>query len=256
MAMTHEEFLALVDAVTKEVKHKKYFISAQTFGFLAGGVIVALTLTVGFGWKSAHDAALSAAANAAADFTNSETGQLLESGVNRAKTILQSDSVLVPIGTVVSSLLSPDQLDRIYPGGQFWVHWAPADGNATKIDPSTPYAMALNSIGDGDNALHPPDLRGMFLRGLNTFHADNTRIDGRGDPDSPSRTSAGEYQTDAFKGHSHDVNFHAGGKSAGGPHRDIEYGTPNGDQLVTTTRAGAAETRPRNVSVYFYIRIR
>ena len=58
------------------------------------------------------------------------------------------------------------------------IHWSQADGNGGR-----------------------PDLRGQFIRGLNTFDSGaTTRSDGKQDTDVRSLTS---WQADIFKNHNH-----------------------------------------------------
>lgn len=104
-----------------------------------------------------------------------------------------------------------------------------------------------------------PDLRGMFLRGLNVG-----RDDGLEDPDGATRES-GDLQEDQFQGHGHQHDMASGianyppGTLAG------TYGTgvmsPNTRVLdpISLQKFGDAkfgrETRPKNVAVYYYIKI-
>ena len=130
----------------------------------------------------------------------------------------------LPIGTVIAAL---KQIDT---SNGFWVL---ADGRTA----TTEYFQAT---GKAD----VPDLRGLFLRGLNAG-----REDGREDPEGAGRT-AGDYQADTLKSHSHLENLASGN---GGVHSGGSYGVIN---QVQTGKTGGLETRPRNVAVYWYIKIR
>ncbi len=89
-----------------------------------------------------------------------------------------------------------------------------------------------------------PDLRGMFLRGLNAG-----RVDGLEDPEGIDRVPA-SYQADLLKAHSHLESLAVG---AMGVHGGGSWGAPN---VVQTGITGGVETRPKNVAVYWYIKVK
>lgn len=140
-----------------------------------------------------------------------------------------------PVGTIISSSLSPEQM-----ASQFGDKWQLADGST--VDPRSTYTMIT-----GQSVL--PDLRGVFLRGLNL-----NRNDGMGDPDGSDRTF-GSYQKDIFQAHTHAGQFPS----------NVGYSNlikGNGDQVVRweqrterVSMTGGAENRPRNVAVYLYIKV-
>ncbi|MBN1981868.1 MAG: hypothetical protein JW795_10065 [Chitinivibrionales bacterium] len=135
----------------------------------------------------------------------------------------------LPIGTVIAAL---KQIDT---SNGFWVL---ADGRTA----TTEYFQAT---GKAD----VPDLRGLFLRGLNAG-----REDGREDPEGAGRT-AGDYQADTLKTHQHLIgntwtstgqegSRYAMGTGASVPNNWLTYAT------------GGAETRPRNAAVYWYVKVK
>ena len=139
----------------------------------------------------------------------------------------------LPVGTIVASYLSPRQMKENY--GDEWV-LANGDEVSTK---TAFYALT------GKTKL--PDLRGVFIRGLNVH-----RNDGKQDPDGQNR-AAGDYQPDDFMKHNHSIT------TAGIWHRSFkgENGSPRtahqGDGY--TGDNGGKETRPGNVALYYYIKI-
>jgi len=139
-----------------------------------------------------------------------------------------------PVGTVISSYLSPQQMKENY--GDEWV-LANGDDVSTKT--------AFYKI-TGKTKM--PDLRGMFIRGLNV-----NRDDGNQDPDGQSRI-VGDYQADDLLQHNHSIAT-AGiwGRSFKG-----ENGSPNTayEKNGTTGDYGGKETRSKNVALYYYIKIR
>ena len=170
----------------------------------------------------------------------------------------------LPIGTIIASMLESEQFQNITGN-----NWKPADGR--KVSAKSGYAKLT-----GNTVL--PDLRGMFLRGLNQFDPQKgARIDKYKDPDG-SRRKAGSLQKDAtglpknkkhpFKGiaeaageHSH-VYFKAlsvGGRSGSEVRASAEASTTglsgNHTHTVVITSGGDSETRPVNVAVYYYIKI-
>jgi hypothetical protein len=125
--------------------------------------------------------------------------------------------------------------------------WALADGRTVT---GSSYASL-----SGNTTL--PDMRGVFLRGLNVGRSTAT-----GDSDGGART-AGDYQGDQFAQHNHNtgafrylVQRNPGSGTTGAP--TDSFG-PNEPDILNTGELLAAgsgtETRPRNVSVYYYVRI-
>ena len=162
----------------------------------------------------------------------------------------------LPIGTIVPSMLGPStfakavgDLDRTTS------KWVLADGQS--IAATSRYSQLSNKT-------KTPDLRGMFLRGVN-----EGRKDGEQDPDD---RKPGDYQQDALQQHGHktdarklkwgefeendpnatDLGYTSKGK-AHAPIASVTFVTPLKDAKVTTRTA--VETRPKNVAVYFYIKV-
>jgi microcystin-dependent protein len=119
-------------------------------------------------------------------------------------------------------------------------------------------------VGDGSTTFNTPDLRGVFLRGLDA---------GRG---LDSGRVLGSYQDDAFQGHGHNwrgnktFNVGGGGSTwlpAGNRAGDTNYTDGSGggiDDIIQAPSAQgsngtprtAAETRPKNVAVNYGIRFK
>lgn len=151
----------------------------------------------------------------------------------------------MPVGTIIASLLSPEQMYS--EGGDLWV---PADGRNAL--PAWRYTRLT-----GDTKL--PDLRGMFLRGVNDSDK-GVRTDGKQDPDDHRKP--GSEQSDGLAAHGHPLSLKALGFA-----QDIT-GTPFGSNLFTeggfNKRVDNAienqphatpDTRPRNVAVRWYIKV-
>lgn len=165
--------------------------------------------------------------------------------------IVKADGKLVlssslPLGTIVTSLLGPGQFSE-------------AVGDPSVFDPASSrwvLADARNDISRSKYSritgkLKTPDLRGMFLRGAN-----DGRTDDRKDPDGDREP--GQYQPDSVKRHSHDRPkdvFDSGGRdgsTVGGGGLGISWTAPFPQ---TGDYGEAEETRPKNVAVFFYLKI-
>jgi len=160
-----------------------------------------------------------------------------------------SSSKELPIGTVVSSMLNFDQFsfstkNNEKSPGSIWTSgkskWSPCDGRQLA---NSKYSR----IASRNNA---PDLRGVFLRGLNKFDVNETS-----NPD-PSKTNPenkliGDYQGDDLKSHNHTYLSPLSSdkiRGSGG------Y-APENPTAGTTGNTGGTETRPKNISIYYYIKI-
>lgn len=158
-----------------------------------------------------------------------------------------SSSKELPIGTIVSSILNFEQFsfatkNNEKSSGSIWTSskskWAPCDGR--------PLANSkFSKLSSKNNA---PDLRGVFLRGLNQFDVMETSIP---DPNkiNPENKKVGDYQEDVFKSHHHDLPG-GGNTKPGWSLENVGRHDPN-----STTDVGGAETRPKNVSIFYYIKI-
>jgi microcystin-dependent protein len=129
--------------------------------------------------------------------------------------------------------------------------------NGTNVSRTT-YASLFAAIGtawgggDGSTTFNLPDMRGVFLRGMDG---------GRGmDQDGVNRT-VGSYQADMLASHSHSAHNAGAGQgfiegtgspafwAAGGPPGSLGMAT-----YTSTTAFGGSETRPKNVDVNYIIK--
>ncbi|MBI9076416.1 MAG: hypothetical protein JEZ02_13500 [Desulfatibacillum sp.] len=172
------------------------------------------------------------------DQANLKLAEVLDLKVNELKSFDVNGLLLVlPVGTIIPSMLSPDKFAQLPEGTK----WTLANGRSV---PNTRYAELVGPT--------VPDLRGMFLRGLN-----EGRTDGKQDPDNNRKP--GDEQDQMFKEHFH--NFYSNVYDAGGGDNAswvahdpgaFGYGHIN---PPPTKAAGGEETRPNNVAVYYYIKI-
>ena len=168
-----------------------------------------------------------------------------------------------PVGTVIASLLSESEFQ-----GQFGKSWALADGRAVE-------GSGYEKLTGNKNV---PDFRGVFLRGKNHDRANDS-----GNPDGD--LTAGTFQGDALQEHTHSYSrgerapliplhlgsadqehahsYSRGKKTRKEQRRSSESSGARGVPAPAQTmgvdreegiRAGS-ETRPRNVTVNFFVRI-
>ncbi len=159
------------------------------------------------------------------------------------------------IGSVISSFLDYKTLSILY--GQnaefssYRSKWAPADGR--NVDGSI-YSF-LNS-----NSNNVPDMRGLFVRGANDLGVIGV------DPVSKNRRNPQNsivegFQPDGIKKHSHNANMNLGAEPLAGGARSQRaagsHGTTSPDwvSIGLVQSFGGEETRPKNITVYYYIRI-
>lgn len=151
----------------------------------------------------------------------------------------------LPVGTIVPSMLDPRAFAKIAGDpGDFDPRtsiWVPADKRDVA---GSRYAKEVSGI--------VPDFRGMFLRGLNYSDTDRVRSDGLQDPDGAGRRP-GSIQHDAVIKHSHQMTeFQMGSERHGSGDGAYEH------SVNTTTGVnadGGSETRPKNMAVFYYIKI-
>ena len=167
----------------------------------------------------------------------------------------------IPPGTIIASVLKP----RLFLNGR--KDWRLAD--ASRIPEGALLELVKDKKATISDPGYLPDLRGMFLRGQN-----ERRKDGKQDPDE---RLSGSYQSGATKlpttpfagvaaesgGHTHEYTRARGFDSGAGTHARAKPDGPRDEtgssgthrHAMEITSGGDSETRPANVSVYFYIKI-
>ena len=154
-----------------------------------------------------------------------------------------------PIGTIVSSMLNYQQFLEVnglkFEGDINKTIWVPCDGRDIGSNDGTYGAYS------GGKA---PDLRGLFLRAVNDMGAYTATVPTPISANlNPENKKAGQVQQDANKSHTHGITTYAGKEArSGGSIVNVWLN----DRPTRTQPDGAAESRPKNVSVYYYIKIR
>lgn len=182
------------------------------------------------------------------------TGQASYSIPARRKVKNSTDT---PLGTIVATTLNYEDFLRLNGlplesdiNKRIWV---PCDGRDVGTDEGTFGAFNGGKV---------PDLRGLFLRGANDMGNWNSSVpQAISDYLSPSGEAkpVGVFQDDAYENHFHglaEAGMDVQGGGSSGTAR-INYGDngPWGGNKIGMSK-GASETRPKNVSVYYYIKIR
>jgi len=143
--------------------------------------------------------------------------------------------------------------------------WLLCDGSAiSRTQYASLFAVIGTSSGYGDTTttFNLPDLRGVFLRGVN-----GTRSDGNGDPDAANRpgpanganggNAVGSYQRDQLRSHTHtgsrEIGYNQGYNGSGLHGSEWQADTGRQDGFVTDP-TGGSETRPVNVYVNYIIK--
>lgn len=169
------------------------------------------------------------------------------------------------LGTIIASVLNYDQLCAAM-NEQKGVNdktssYAPCDGRlitdsllekSTRVGPNQP-----------DPKFHiqnAPDLRGKFMRGLNQFYnVGETPFNPSASGDTQANRVAGDYQGDTLADHTHNYsigNFQKNANSGTGcSYVGADYNQSLQSRGVNEVQKISTETRPRNIAVYYYIKI-
>lgn len=166
----------------------------------------------------------------------------LSRALDQLESRLQRSSA--PVGSVVFSLATPEDFYRLNGTKD---EWRVCDGQ--QLPPDSPYAKLVSP--------KAPDLRGLFLRGLNDMGSTSGTPPVDASRANPENKMTGEFQSDALAAHSHEFFRGAYGddqRSFPSNPRERHFGSA---QLKhETLKAGDKETRPKNVSGFFYVKIR
>ncbi|UII19391.1 phage tail protein [Fulvivirga ligni] len=190
-------------------------------------------------------------------FTFQEAGIRLNPIVIKGTRLILSEKM--PIGAIVVSILDYTQFNTVnnlpIVFNSTSSTWAPCDGRPVT---GSQYATT--------GATHSPDLRGLFLRGVNEMYNNNL---GAGPTNNlylnTANKRAGQLQEDAVGQHRHridyplerspwGVNYMPEGHWGTAGHQNAGFSGGTGYKTYTK-EDGQLETRPKNMSVYYYIRI-
>jgi microcystin-dependent protein len=221
-SLTASERLAYSDSATAN-----YAINVSWMGYLVAGDII----------RPHTDGTAAGTLQGLCQFTISKVGKPNVTGVDVTPFVnLQFDTG--SIGEI-----------KAFAGNVDSAHFLTADGSAVS---RSGYAELFRKIGttygagDGSTTFNLPDLRGVFLRGLDA---------GRG---LDSGRALGSYQADTFASHVHGivVGNNAGADTRGfkASNMSVQAGTVVGTPNSEAT--GGTETRPKNVAINYGIRFK
>jgi len=155
----------------------------------------------------------------------------------------------IPIGTIVASVLpyesflKANELENIDNANMEKALWIPCDGRTLTVSKYAQYSGGKI-----------PDLRGVFLRGINDYNVKfPTVVAVSSNQKNPENQMAGQFQNDTFQLHNHKFLSPVAGPL-------VVFGSPDAGTHANfaekeTSTTGDSETRPKNVTVYYYIKI-
>ena len=166
-----------------------------------------------------------------------------DQGVTMLTYKVKPDLPDTPIGTIVSTTLTYEQflrinqIENLSSSEQIWL---PCDGRA---------------VPNGIFITKTPDLRGLFIRGANIMDINeklHTKpVDNK--YKNPNNSKIGEFQADEFKTHSHSEIKPQINNGLGAGATQSWYGS---GESIETGDAGGNETRPKNITVLYLIRVK
>lgn len=185
-----------------------------------------------------------------------ENFRVLQEQVNRLRRDVQG----VPVGTIVPFAGHADSV----PDG-----WLPCDGRELGRSAFSELFEVIGTLwGDGNSVttFNLPDLRGLFLRGVN--HGRNGAFS---DPDAAQRVNyngavvgdrVGSFQDDVFGSHNHPPfpGYNAIGHlreedDNNADNGESQPGSARGGSPSATGWSGGRETRPKNAAVSYIIKV-
>lgn len=188
-------------------------------------------------------------ANAAAVIDNAAAVAANAAGIAAALAAIAANSDLI---TALQAQVLPTGSIVPYPVNSIPANYLVCDGSSiSRTAYAALFAVLGTTYGNVDaNTFNLPDLRGEFLRGVDSSAGN--------DPDAASRTDRGDGTTgdnvgtkqgNQIQSHTHNTRV----APVGGANNNAQGTGQTG--TVATDPAGGNETRPRNVSVIFCIKI-
>lgn len=151
-----------------------------------------------------------------------------------------------PVGAVIQSVMNEDDFQA-----QMGSEWVLMDGRP--VSKSDEIASYLDGTTDASGNILLPNAQGKFLRMMDYRDAAQRAVNG----DPEDNRVVGGYQADAYKNHNHKLTYHTGAGNINPPAGAgyFEQGTGIGAGK-TDSEGDAVETRPKNIAMNFFIKIR
>lgn len=163
----------------------------------------------------------------------------------------------LPVGTIISYAGQQSTLNTPALNG-----WLLCDGSAVATTQYGKLYQAIGSAyGSSDGYFNLPDLRGVFLRGIDTTGVVDPDYQQRSSPVANENTTVGAVvgsrQADQVRNHQHNWNDYFARITHNGNDVTVQVASGEGNQQptqpTTNTDGGGNETRPYNVYVYYLI---
>jgi len=196
----------------------------------------------------------------AAEFMTDKGASLdaVKAAVTGVQKDVQALNLHVPVGTIMAyggDTANMDAANRLREQG-----WLPCNGISVSREE---YQELYNALGSAfgsisDTTFQVPDMRGLFLRGVDQGSTRDPEAGSRQAPapNGNAGDKVGSVQEDQLKTHKHTVNAaHAGltgGRSTGDPIAVAGWAKNFAGKEVDA--AGGAETRPKNIYVNWIIK--
>jgi hypothetical protein len=146
------------------------------------------------------------------------------------------------VGDIVMSFLRYEEFRETHGDTGEPPSWVPLNGHTRVLE--TPVHELIKRGREGSELNVLPDFSGRYPRGVGDV------------PGDPGSGKSGDTTSDMFASHTHTVTQDIEGFDHGdGEHGPVWNPRPT-THSWTTSAAGGAETRPKSVCVYFYLRVR
>jgi len=152
-----------------------------------------------------------------------------------------------PVGSIIISILDYKTFSELNPNT--FQNYVLCDGRT--IDENSTYYK----VGKIKTA---PDLRGLFMRGVNKMDENETEENVVSKIQmNPDNKIAGHFQPESFKSHNHEGSYRyiQPHNTGGSSHGNLMMWGGQGSQNFKLHDDGGKETRPKNMSVYYYLKI-
>lgn len=185
--------------------------------------------------------------------TIASSGAKIDDTNEKARNIETRVSMIeVPPGTI-SAFAGPTPPDG----------WLPCDGSP--VNREGKYGRLFKAIGEswghGDRVVtfNVPDLRGVFLRGVNGGRTGDYADPQANDrvavmPGGNAKNLVGSFQSDSFKQHHHPGDNFVYKSTQGTTAKGVDNGFNTGQSAPSTGDTGGMETRPKNAYVNWIIK--
>lgn len=159
----------------------------------------------------------------------------------------------VPVGTVMPFMGLFEKLAGLTATGWHYCNGDPLNKDQYPLL----FDMMGYSCGGSGASFHLPDMRGVFVRGVDGGRKQDTDAADRTKQGSTDKAGdvVGSYQGDQFKKHTHKTKVYTPNDWFSITHSGSNWNPPKDHTAVQTEPQdeGGSETRPKNISAYYII---